>query len=652
MKKRIIVVLNALLFILLLTGCMGKTGNNNSSESENNIDNDIDPEDISDFEEAPELKELVDEGDLDSVEDRLPVEEDIMVEDVYEEIGSYGGDINIAWEGADSKWTVGKYTEEPLFRFTEDGETVEPNVAKGYDVNEEATEYTIYLREGMKWSDGVPFTTDDVIFFWEHMLKEETFGKSVYDAFYSVDPETNERKMAEITQLDDYSFKVTFDAPSPNFLTRLAIDSKWFFAPKHFHETILPEFVGDEKASEIADENGYPDVSSYLKDTGYYYWIREEIPTLRPWVASNDPHSDVFVMERNPYYWKVDAEGNQLPYTDNIKANKIQDASQSVLSMLGEDINIGVFGTEDITVLKENEERSNYRVLLWPTANLSETMIQLNQTVEDDNLRELFQDIRFREALSLAVDRYEISETVTNGMAEPSQASIPEGLVGYQEGWEDHWSDYDQERAEQLLDEIGLTEKNDKGFRLFEDDSVVTLTITEPETEQATFLELLQNYYEKVGIKVDLKYVDDGTYQDLKYSNQIEATAENAFVVNVALRPDVLLPLRVLTPWQGDYGLYNETDGENGTKPEGDIAKLMEYWDKLRASTTEEETMEWADEIYKLHMQNQWIIGYTSSAPNIIAAAESLRNVPEELIFADEFRDVGHAHPAQFFIKE
>src|SRR5699024_8443923 len=181
----------------------------------------------------------------------------------------------------------------------------------------------------------------------------------------------------------------------------------------------------------------------------------------------------------------------------------------SVLSMLGEDINIGVFGTEDITVLKENEERSNYRVLLWPTANLSETMIQLNQTVEDDNLRELFKDIRFREALSLAVDRYEISETVTNGMAEPSQASIPEGLVGYQEGWEDHWSDYDQERAEQLLDEIGLTEKNDKGFRLFEDDSVVTLTITEPETEQATFLELLQNYYEKVGIKVDLKYVDD-----------------------------------------------------------------------------------------------------------------------------------------------
>lgn len=641
--------------VFFLTACADSPGNEtetNESNSEKENNEPVDPEDISQFKEAPELKDLVDAEEIPPLEERLPVAEDIMVEDVHEEIGVYGGDINISWGGADSKWSVGKLTEEPLFRFTQDGETVEPNVAKGYDVNEDSTEYIIYLREGMKWSDGEPFTADDVLFYWEHMLKAETFGKSVYDAYFTIDAETGERHMAEITKIDDYSFKVVHAFPSPNFLSRLAIDNKWFFAPKHFHETILPEFIGDEKALEIATEKGYPDVSTYLQDTGYYYWIWEEIPTLRAWVASNDPHDEMFVMKRNPYYWKVDAEGNQLPYTNNLNAHSTQDESQGVLGLLGGNFNFGTFGAGDITVLKENEERSDYRVFLWSSADLTSAGIQLNQTVQDDNLRSLFQDKRFREAISVAVNRQEVAEIVTNGMADPDQAAVPEGLVGYQEGWKDQWAEYDQERSEQLLDEIGLTEKNSQGFRLFEDGSVVTITITVPGNDSSDFLELIKNEYEKVGIKVNLKFVDDGTYQDLKYSNQVEVTSEATSVVNVALRPEVLVPLRVLTPWQGDYGLYYETDGEEGTEPDGDVAKLLEYWSDLRASTAEEDALQAGDEIYKLHMENQWIIGYASGTPIIAAVANNLRNVPEELIYADEFRDAGHAHPWQFFIKE
>ncbi|GAB2552965.1 ABC transporter substrate-binding protein [Gracilibacillus alcaliphilus] len=663
MVKRMRWITMLLFMCLFLTACMNtpaeQVGETQETEENQAISdqellelNAVNPEDIEVFSEAPELIELVESGEIPSVEERLPVPEDIMVEQIENSIGQYGGNLVTPWEGADSKWLIGKPTEEALFRFNEAGDDIEPNVAKGYEVNEDATEYIIYLREGMKWSDGEPFTTDDVLFYWEHMLQKETFGKSVYDAYYTIDPETNERHLAEITKIDDYTFRVVHAFPSPNFLKRVAIDNKWFFAPEHFHKTILPEFVGEDKALEIAQEWGFSDVNSFLQETGYYYWVYEEIPTLRAWVASNDPHSEEFVMKRNPYYWKVDPEGQQLPYTDNFIASKIQDPSQGVLGVLSGEFTIGHFSMTDFPVLKENEEKGGYQVFTWPTAQMASTTIQLNQTTQNDNLRELVQDIRFREALSIAVDRQQISEIVTNGIAEPGQAAVPEGLVGYQEGWAEKWTDYDPDQAEQLLDELGISEKNAEGFRLYEDDSVVTLTIMEPNQDNSEFLELIKDAYENVGVKVNLNYVDSGTFQDRKYSNQVEATTENPMITNVALRPEVLVPLRVLTPWQGNYGLHRETGGENGTEPQDDVAMLVENWDRLISSPNEEEASEWADKIYQLHMENQWILGYTGPMPQIVVAANHLHNVPQERIFADELRELGHGRPAQFYFSE
>ena len=195
--------------------------------------------------EAPMLETLVQSGALPPVEERMPVASEILVVDVEKEIGQYGGTWNNVWKGVDDKWAPGKMTEEPLFRFKADGSGIEPNVAKGYDVSEDARVYTIYLREGMRWSDGVPFTVEDVLFYWEHMLKQETFGKQVYDCYYSVDPETGDRALCEIEKVDDYTFRVTHKYPSALFLERVAIDNKWFFAPKHYPETILAEFIGD-----------------------------------------------------------------------------------------------------------------------------------------------------------------------------------------------------------------------------------------------------------------------------------------------------------------------------------------------------------------------------------------------------------------------
>jgi peptide/nickel transport system substrate-binding protein len=581
----------------------------------------------------------------------MPVKEDIMVEKVTEEIGKYGGDWKMPWSGPNDRWAVGMPTEEALFRFNKDGSAVEPNVAKGFEVNKDSTEFTIYLRKGMKWSDGMPFTADDVLFYWEHMLTKETFGKKIYDAYYSVDPVTGEKALAKVTKIDDYTFKVVHKYPSVMFLERVAIDNKWFFAPAHFQKTILPEFVGQEKALEIAKKWGFEDVKSFLVATGYYYWINPQIPTLRAWVAKNDPNSDQFIMERNPYFWKVDSEGNQLPYMDRIVATKVQDPAQRLLGTLAGDYNLLNFDFKDFTVLKENEKKAGFRVLSWTSPSWSSAGIQLNQTIPDPNLRKLFQDIRFREALSVAVDRKEISEIVTNGLGAPVQASVPEGLVGFQKGWSDQWSKFDVNRANQLLDELGLTKRDKNNFRLNADGSDLTITVIEGSTSSATFLELVKKYYQAVGIKMDVKVVDQGTQQELKYSNKIPATTENISLVNVAFRPDTLVPLRVLTPWFGHYGLYTSSNGKEGVKPEGDIALILDYWNKIKSSTSKEEINKWGNEISKLHQKNQWVIGYAGPTPTLVIASNKLGNVPKNLVNSDEFRGIGHAHPSQFYIK-
>ncbi|WP_236291530.1 ABC transporter substrate-binding protein [Paenibacillus allorhizoplanae] len=607
---------------------------------------------ISGFKEAPMLAKLVTAGSLKPVTDRLPVKEDIMVEKVTDEIGKYGGDWKMPWAGPNDRWTVGAPTEESLFRFNKDGSTVEPNVAKSFEVNKDSTEFTIHLRKGMKWSDGMPFTADDVLFYWEHMLTKETFGKKIYDAYYSIDPVSGEKALATVTKVDDYTFKITHKYPSVLFLERVAIDNKWFFAPAHFQKTILPEFVGDAKALEIAKQWGFADVKSFLVATGYYDWINPQIPNLRPWVAKNDPNSDQFIMERNPYYWKVDSEGNQLPYMDRLVATKVQDPAQRVLGALAGDYNLLDFDFKDFTVLKENEKKAAFTVTPWTQAAWSSAGLQFNQTIGDPNLRKLFQDIKFREAVSVAVDRKEISEIVTNGLGAPQQASVPEGLVGYQKGWADQWSKFDPARANQLLDEIGLTKRDKNNFRLNADGSDLTITVIENTTNTATFLELVKKYYEKVGIKVDIKVVDAGTHNDLKYANKIPATTENISLVNVAFRPDTLVPLRVLTPWLGNYGLYTSSNGKDGVKPEGDIALILDYWNKVKSSTTKEDITKWSNEIIKLNQKNQWLIGYAGPTPKLIVASNKIGNVPKNLIYADEFRSLGHGHPSQFFIKQ
>lgn len=662
-KKFIALSMVVFLLVVSFAGCTGndtkketgtKTNDEQAQQGEDKgSDTETKQEKTEGFGEAPMLQEMVKAGTLPAVEERLPVLDDIMIERVAEEIGQYGGDWRFPWLGKRDKWDISYMTDEALFRFSQDGEGVEPNVAKGYEVNDDSTEYIIHLREGMKWSDGEPFSADDVLFYWEHMLLKESFGKSLYGCYFSVNPEnTEEKAQAEVTKIDDYTVKITHKYPHPLFLERVAIDNKWFFAPAHFYKTILPEFIGEEKALEKAKEYGFEDLAAFGKWTGYYYWVWPQRPTLRAWVATNDADDQKFIMERNPYYWKTDAEGNQLPYLDRLVYDKYESKDQFLLQALAGKVDIFSFGMDKIEVLKENETKGNYRILQWYGAGWGDSMIELNQTAKDLNVRALFQDIRFREALSICVDREELAAIATNGFSEPWQASVPKGLPNYIEGWSKKWTEYDVAKAEKLLDDIGMKWDADHKWRTHPDGSEFTLTFHikgDADTTIKGDKELLQKYYQAIGLKVNYKFVDAAYAQELKQGNDVEATFDNFGLVNVALRPDNVVPVRMKDVWDGQYGLWNTSKGEQGIKPEGDMALLLEYYYNLAASVTSADVKKWSDKIIGLHEKNIWLIGYLKPTPQMVVVNNDMRNVPDGVISADEFRGWGHARPMQFF---
>lgn len=647
LKKNVAILCISTMLLTSFVGCKSKEVKQTNNTEE--------PKKASTVLQAPELEKLVSEGKLPPLAERMPVATDVMVEKT-DSLGDYGGDLRMVWKGKADQWTSGMITEEAMFRFKPDGSGVEPNVAKSVDINKDSTEFVIKLRKGMKWSDGVPFTADDVVFYYEHMVLKETFGKKVYDCYYSIDPVTGDKAVATVTKVDETTVKVTFKYPNPQFLERLAIDNKWFFAPKHYYEKILPEFIGEEAAKAKAKEMGYADVVSMNKETGYYYWNIVGRPTLRAWVASNDPNSELYVMTRNPYFWKTDSTGKQLPYINNLKFTRITDDSQALLKVIAGEADYGGASFTDFAMYKQNEAKGHYKIFTWQGTAWSSTALQLNQTVKDEKLRAVFADIRFREALSIAADRKEISEIVTDGLAKPAQSSVQKGLFGYSEAWANKWTKYDPEGAKKLLDQIGLKVGSD-GFRTYSDGTTFVLTLQSiadsSSSGTAKLVELLTKYYEKVGIKVQSKQYDKALFSDMNYSNQLIAiVGPGIATVNVALRPDSLVPMRYIATWSGEYGKYYGSQGKEGIKPEGDIAKLNELWEKIKVCKTKEEIQPYVSEILKLHEKNLWEIGYTEGLPAVLYRNEKLMNIPESRIYCDEFRLGGFANLSQAYFKK
>ena len=316
------------------------------------------------YTDSPELRRMVDAGLLPAVEKRLPGEDVFTVEGVA--TGQYGDDVQFAAEHADD--ITGALLSEGLFRYAEDG-TIAPNIAKGYAVNSDFTKYTIYLRKGMRWSDGELFTAEDCIFFYEKMCLPETFGEPLWKCFTVTDAGGKQGK-AVFRKVDAYSFEVIFPTSKPEFLQQLLEQGGICFAPEHYHVNLLPDYMGTDAAKAKAADMGYKDIAEMLRETVVNAWNTPGVPTLNPFCISqeegeNDVKGNYYEFVRNPYYWKVDKDGKQLPYMERLGFTRISGESQKMLLTTEGFLSVSPLTAEQVPEAQSGTGRGDYRIITW-----------------------------------------------------------------------------------------------------------------------------------------------------------------------------------------------------------------------------------------------------------------------------------------------
>ena len=399
------------------------------------------------------LTALVESGDLPPVEERLP--EDIAVLRPRDEIGQYSGPINLVgfFEGAGAYSQFTENSQQGLFINDPAYTQFYPNIAKGWEQAEDGLSLTVFLREGMKWSDGADLTADDVVFWYEEILQDSELTPNI-------DPDwTPGGELMGVNKIDDYTVEFTFSVPYHRAVEVFAPERP--YTPAHFIQQYMPKYNDDAEA--LAEEEGFDSwqqaVQFHDATTSDSYDRSTLTPTTNPWLIA-DIGADSILWERNPYYWRVDTAGNQLPYADSLLVIMTDNIKTTgpVKSMAGElDINESGLAIADFPVLKRNEEQGNYTVNNWLNAASSNAMALLpNYTVDDPELREIFNDVRFRQALSLAINREEISENVFLGLVEPFTGPTSPVWPGYEDWMGTHFAEYDVDQANALLDEMGL----------------------------------------------------------------------------------------------------------------------------------------------------------------------------------------------------
>lgn len=684
--KRAIALLLASAMTLSLAACGAPAKEDTGTTAESGGSTEIDLMQ----KEAPQLVEQVKAGTLPALEERLPDKGEAMVEPDIMELGKYGGSLTVTFSD-NGRWNWGPYTEQSLFRFKQDKSgQVEPNICKDFYANEDSTVWTIELREGMKWSDGEPLTADDFIFYYDHMSTpalnaDRTAKDAEADDFYS--PYTSKtyncyqaekdgkKYWAEFNKVSDYEYTVTFAAPKPTFAVDVAVDNKWGVLPKHFYKNYVSRKDGvtdDASFPAITEEEAlananrdfamqWDSYSTMGKSIGYYNWDYAIVPQLRSFIATKDNWNKVgetYELVRNPYFWKTDSEGRQLPYLDSIKVKIINEKDQATLQAMSGEFDLYNTNTFSDYSTVATELQNTHVLNPWISANWMEGSategygIQLNQTIKDLDKRALFQSKDFRQALSICVDRELMNETLLNGVSEPYQASPN----GYDEEWSKKWTEYDVDTANKLMD--GLTEPwngADGTYRKMKGtnkDVEIVLSIREPSIS-GDFVSLLQSAYKSIGVKLSTKV--DADFRTTMLSNDVEAATEVIQVSTPAIRPDALVPMRNFSVWYSAYGKWYEdgkSEANGGVEPTGDVLKLVNAYEAMQAATGPDRDKiveENVQKIYDLHKENIWIIGYLKPLPYRFLVNKDLKNVPAEMMMVDEYRFENVGRPEQFW---
>jgi len=602
------------------------------------------------FGEAPILAQKVSAGKLEPVGQRLPEEPLVMP---AQEIGKYGGTMRRAFKGPSDWPNYIRVSRTGLVRLSTDGSTIIPYIAKGWEATEEGRVWTFSLRKGMKWSDGAPFSADDFLFHFEDVILNDDLNPN-RPSQLSVGGE-----FAKFEKVDDYTIRYTFTKSNYIFPTTVSqmdygfpVMTNMLFTPAHYMKQFHIKY--NPNADTLAKEQGFDSWTSLYKHK-FDQAVNPEMPDVRPWILTNKHSAQKLIAERNPYYLAVDREGNQLPYVDRMTFTQFESAESLTLRAISGEIDFQGrhIAISDLTVLKENEAKGGYEVRLWPSDAPDATII-FNQSWQGPEA-EYLQDKKFRQALSIAMDRNEINEISAMGLGVPRQLVPPSSHDHYPgDDYAFRYIEYDPDLANQWLDEI-LPNKDSDGFRLMSNGErlvVVVTTSTEIFGPIADMVEQVARYWETVGVKTSVDLVARSLLQTRNEANEAMVLGFSlGRLSTIFATPDETAPTLPRFYMGPAFGRWVFTSGREGIEPPEHFKNLLALHEK-GVTVPPEESALIGQEIFRIHAENLWATVITGTSPmssGVMIVNANLRNVPEFAGNSWNWRHPSTAFPETFF---
>ena len=608
------------------------------------------------YNEAPALAQLVASGDLPPVEERLPPEP--LVVQVKDEIGQYGGAITAIKHSTGNWYMIAHVNIEPLMELDpEDSLNVVPNVARAWDWNADKSQLTVHLRKGIKWSDGSPFTAEDLRFYYEDVQFNEKLTPLTPGAWMS------HGSRMTFTQIDDSTVQFGFAGPSPAQLFMFTAANGYMnhYFPAHYFKELHIDYNedADAKAKEEGLEEWWQLFNQTREKTRPYIHYPGP-PYLYAWIPTSVT-MDRTVWDRNPYYWKVDAAGNQLPYLDNIYGVLVVESELvKARGIAGEfDFLVEGFGMDEAPLLEQNAERYNYNVIIGPNTWAGAGSYYLNLNHKDPVRRELYRDKRFRQALSHAIDRDEINDIVFQGLATP--------LLGFALGDEPFYDEevqaaeqeairYDVDEANRLLDEIGLTERDGDGYRLSSDGNRLTLEVITGTglADLVTISELVTNYWREVGIELKFSIIERSLFSLRTNNADYDLTTWIMEPSQLKYRTDSPASGWFLTVghWAPMWRNWYQTNGESGEEPVGAAKEMLDIGHAMRNELDDAKWQEMGKEFMLMFAENVFAIGTVGLPPRPMIFRRNIMNLYDELAWTNATAGNFRGRVYQWWIKE
>ena len=588
------------------------------------------------------LDALVKTGKLPPVGERLP-NEPVVIQPI-ERVGRYGGTWKrIAISPYDSLMGS-RLGYEPLVRWDRTGKKVVPGLARSWEIRDDGKTYVLQLRPGLKWSDGHPFTSEDVLFWYEDIACNKDLSP-VFPSYLA----PGGGKFT-VTAPSRYVVEFRFDRPNGIFLELLCFRGHWLYSPKHYMKQFHVKHADPEELKSQAEALGL-DLWHQLFLQKNNLHDNPDLPTVKPWKIKVPPPSTRLVAERNPYYWKVDPAGNQLPYIDRIAFTVMQNKEILNLKAMtgGVDMQARYIDTSKFTLFMENRQKGKYRVLADATPTSS--CIYINQHSRDLRLRPLLQDRRFRIALSVATNRAEMIELLYSGLAEPTNAISSVHDPFYKPELRAPFIQYDPSLANRLLDEIGMTRGRD-GMRRMPDGSRFRQILHCYPAETGTGTEtwqLVVDYWREVGLDFVMKS-DARVLSTLQVRNgNSDFWAYAIAGLHWIVDPGWYVPVRDGAYYAPMYGRYVARGGRAGIPPSPEFQQLVDWYRKLAQTPDPAQKLELGQRILSQWAEECYIIGIVKEKALTIVS-NRFHNFPDSMIHCYRLMAPGYLCPEQFYL--